>query len=422
MNIKKFLYILLLSCTILTLTACAKKDERTVIRFSSWGSESEMAILKPILNEFEKENGDIKVELIHIPKNYFQKLQLMIASNLAPDVIFLNNLNGPIYAEGDTLTDLNQLIKDDNLDLQKSFFKESLDALTYKGKFYAIPRDISNLVIFYNKNVFDQYKIPYPKNNWTYDDFLKTAQKLTKDTNNDGKIDIFGFGFEELSLFWTPFLWSNGGGIISSDLKTVEINKPVSIKSLQFYADLRNRYHVAPKKDESASATMSQLFIQGKLAMQINGRWAVPRYRKDLNFKWDIAPFPNGTKGSIVDADASGWAISKSSSHKKEAWRLIRFLSSRKIIAKFSQDGLIVPARIDVAYSDTFLNKNQSPKNSKLFVDIIPHSKPTPANQNYQEILDTLNLALEPVWNGEKSAKQAINKDTTDKIRSLLSE
>ena len=420
MNIKKILQILLISCSLLTLNACIKKDGKTAIRFSSWGSESEMAILKPILSEFEKENRDLKVELIHIPSNYFQKLQLMIASNLTPDVMFLNNLNGPIYAEGNTLTDISRLIKNDSHDLQKSFFKESLEALTYKGKLYAIPRDISNLVIFYNKDLFDEYKVPYPKSNWTYNDFLSTAQKLTHDTNNDNRPDIFGFGFEELSLFWTPFLWSNGGGIISSDLKTVEINKPESIKSIQFYADLRNRYHVAPKKDESASAKMSQFFIQGKLAMQINGRWAVPRYRKDLNFRWDIAPFPNGTKGSIVDADASGWAISESSSHKKEAWRLIKFLSSKKTILKFTQDGLIVPARIDAAYSETFLSKDQDPKNSRLFIDIIPHSKPTPANQNYQEILDALNSTLEPVWNGKKTAKQSIDGEITNKIRDLL--
>ncbi|MDR1327138.1 MAG: hypothetical protein LBJ74_01885, partial [Heliobacteriaceae bacterium] len=52
-------------------------DERTVIRFASWGSKSEVAIIKPILSEFEARNPDIKVDFMHIPQNYFQKIHLL---------------------------------------------------------------------------------------------------------------------------------------------------------------------------------------------------------------------------------------------------------------------------------------------------------------------------------------------------------
>jgi multiple sugar transport system substrate-binding protein len=50
-----------------------------------------------MLNDFETKNPDLKVEFIHVPQNYFQKLHLLFASNLAPDVIFINNLYSPIY-------------------------------------------------------------------------------------------------------------------------------------------------------------------------------------------------------------------------------------------------------------------------------------------------------------------------------------
>ncbi|HBG49122.1 MAG TPA: sugar ABC transporter substrate-binding protein, partial [Cyanobacteria bacterium UBA9971] len=118
-----------------------------------------------------------------------------------------------------------------------------------------------------------------------------------------------------------------------------------------------------------------------------------------------------GKAGSIVDCDTSGWAISSSSQHPKEAWRLIKFLANKKSAERFTQSGLIVPARIDVANSEVFLNKNIPPKNSKVFVDIIPDSMPTPVTGNYQEITDTLNTALEPLWNGKKTAKEVVDKD-----------
>ena len=88
------------------LCGCAPKDNRTTIEFASWGSKSEIDILKPILTDFEKENPNIKVNFMHIPQNYFQKIHLLFASNTAPDVIFINNLYLPIYANANLLEEL----------------------------------------------------------------------------------------------------------------------------------------------------------------------------------------------------------------------------------------------------------------------------------------------------------------------------
>lgn len=404
--LKAFLSLLL----ILSITGCQNKEEKTTIKFSSWGSESEIAILKPLLKQFESENPDIKVEFIHIPKNYFQKLHLLVASNLTPDVIFLNNLNGRIYAENSILLDLSKYLKNDRLISEKDFFNESLQALSYKNKLYAVPRDISNLVIYYNKDLFIKNGVPIPDENWTLNDFLEVSKKLTKDFNKDGRIDQFGVGFEDKPIFWLPFLWSNSGGILDRNLNII-IDKPESVESVQFYSDLRNKWHVAPSKAEIGSATVSQLFMQRKVAMQISGRWSVPRYRKDLDFNWDITKFPKGKAGSIVDADASGWAISKNTNNPDESWKLIRFFASKRSSSQFTKDGLIVPARVDTANSDVFLNPNLKPQNSKVFIDIIPDSIPTPVTSNYQEILDIINASLEPVFEGNKDAKEVLNKN-----------
>lgn len=360
-----------------------RKDLKTKIQFSSWGSQSEVAILKPILAEFEKENPDIKVEFVHIPQNYFQKLHLLFASNLAPDVLFINNLYLPIYANAGMLE---ELPKND------VFFEKALQSLSYNGKLYAIPRDVSNLVIYYNKDLFDKYVVPYPNKHWTFDDFLITAQKLTRDTNNDKKTDVWGISFEENLFYCLPYLMSEGGGILSDDLKKIIIDSPESQKGLQFYADLRNKYHVAPTAAQSASATMAQMFLQSKLAMYLSGRWMVPKFSADAKFDWNVINFPAGDKGSIVPLDASGWAVAKSSNHKKEAIRLIEFLSSKESIEKFTKSGLIVPARIDVAEGDFA-------KDNKVFIDVIKTSKPTPVSIDYSEILDELKEKTDYLFN-----------------------
>ena len=439
MNFKK-IFILFLIVLILVLAGKNAKHEKTDkinLQFASWGSKSEIDILKPILREFELKNPDIKVEFIHIPQNYFQKIHLLFASNLAPDVIFMNNLYLPIYANAGMLeeikeqegkrgkekgkrgmevwryggmesgkpiikpkshTSIHQAFQPSVQPILSTFYAKSLKSLSYNKKLYAIPRDISTLVIYYNKDIFDRYNVPCPNKYWTFNDFLILAKKLTKDTNKDGKTDIWGMSFEEDLLFYLPYLMSEGGGVLSDDLKTMIINTPESKKGLQFYADLRNKYNVAPKKSESASATMAQLFLQGKLAMHLSGRWLVPKYRTDAKFDWNVINFPTGDKGSVVPLDASGWSIAKNSKHKKEAVRLIEYLSSKESIEKFSKSGLIVPARIDVAEGD-FLQDKKSPRNNKVFTEIIKTAKNTPVSTNYSEIQDDLKEKMNYLFN-----------------------
>ena len=367
---KKILSLLFLT---IFLCGCTPKNNSTVVQFASWGSKSEIEILKPIISDFEKENPDIKVDFMHIPQNYFQKIHLLFASNTAPDVIFINNLYLPVYANAGVLEELNT---------DQEFYPQAIQALSWHGKLYAIPRDVSNLVIFYNKDMFKRKKIPFPNKNWTFEDFLKTAQNLT-DNNT------FGISFEEDPYFYLPYLMSNGGGILPD-----EIQKPESQNSLKFYADLRNKYHVAPQKSESASATMAQMFLQERIGMYLSGRWMVPKFREECTFDWDIIQFPNGTKGSIVQLDASGWAISKSSSHKEEAQKLIAYLSSKSSSEKFVKSGLIIPARKDVNAID-----NQKPNNTKAFIEVIETSKPTPVTKDYREITDKLKQNTESLFN-----------------------
>lgn len=359
------------------------QDRQVVIQFASWGSESEIKILKPLLENFEKENPNIKIDFLHIPQNYFQKIHLLIASNTAPDVIFMNNQYLPIYANAGVLEDLSQYDKDFQRD---KFFESSIKALTYDKKIYAIPRDISTLVIFYNKDIFDKYGVNYPKENWSYDEFLKTAKKLTHRPN------LYGISFEEEPIFYLPYLMSFGLE------KIPEYDDLSTQKGLKLYAELRNKYHVAPLKTESASATMAQMFLQGKLAMHLTGRWLVPKYRQDAKFRWDVVTFPVGSSGSIAPADVSGWAVSKNSKHKKEAIMLIQYLSSEKSAEKFAQSGLVVPARIDAAYSKAFLD-GKSPKNAQVFIDSVLTSVPTPVSVDYKEKMDLLKKKTEVLFN-----------------------
>lgn len=386
------LVFLILLFLVFLLSKNSVDDKRVVIKFSSWGSQSEISFLLPLIEEFEQKNPDIKIEFVHIPQNYFQKLHLLYASNLAPDVVFINNYYLPKYVKANLLEDLTPYIKRDE------FFQKSVDCFTFGKKIYAIPRDVSNLVVYYNKNLFDRYRIPYPSRDWTIEDLINISKQFKTKSNGE----VFGLSYETDLLYVMPFLFSNGASVLSDDGKKLTITEKNAIDTINLYSDFANKYNIAPKKSQSASRTMAQMFLQQKIAMQISGRWLVPKYRHEAGFDWDIINFPSGKKGSIVNIDASGYALSKSSMHKAEAIKFIEFISSPYSLSKLAQSGLIVPARKQVAYSQVFLDSKLPPKSASIFLDIIQTSKPTPVNENYQVIVDKLNQQLESVFLGKK--------------------
>ncbi len=397
--------------TALTVSACAPAETQA-LRFSTWGSIDEIETLKPLLADFQRQNPDVPVELIHVPDAYPQSIRLMAAARKMPDVLFMESQLLPGFARRGVLRDLSPYLDSDPELGPDDFYRPVMDAMSWKGTQYGIPRDLSNLVMFYNRRLFDEAGVPYPESGWTYEDMVAKAKALTHG-------DQFGVGFAPYPLYWLPYLWSDGGDLLNPERTRSTLLEPESLAALQRYRDLRFKHHVAPTEAQVGNARMSQLFAQGKLAMMVGGRWVVPSFRKKLDFPWDVAPFPRGKVGSIVDADASGWCISATSKHPEKAWRLIRFLAGRKAISAFTESGLIVPSRPDVANTAAFMAG--SPESSRVFLDVIDAARPTPTTPSYDEIQYELIDGLGPAWNGEEDLATAL-KPIVERIDALLQE
>lgn len=354
------IFVIFFLCVILC--GCRNKDDSIVLKFSTWGSASEMSIIKPITAEFERQNPNIKIKIMHIPQDYFKKLHLLFASNLAPDVLLINNLNIPQYSN--FLVDLTEYVS------KKDYYPQSIDGMSIDNSLYAIPRDVSTLVIYYNKSMFKKNNIAFPKDDWSMDDLLKTSKALTNNQH-------WGISFEPNVYYLNPFVNYYGGNIT----KNLEKNQ----KGIKLYKDLAYKYNIAPTISQVGSRTLAQMFLEEKIAMHISGRWLVPKYRECAEFDWDVINFPKWSASS----DTSGWAVSKSTKHKKEAIKFILFLSNNKNISKMTKDGLIVPARYDVAKSKIFnLGK---PQHSNVFTNSVEKSEATKVTKNYNKMIDVLN-------------------------------
>ena len=358
--------ILLLLLIPLLLCSCTR-DCRSTVDFASWGSITETGIIREAIAEFEKENPEIKINFIHIPQNYFQKIHLMFASNTPPDVIFINNLYLPVYS--DFLEDLTEYAD------SAEFYSQALSGMSYNGKLLGLPRDISNLVFYVNTD-----KISLPDKNWTIETLAENCKFTT------GKTD-FCVSYEDTAYWLLPYLTYFGGGILDKDLNLI-IDSDSSKKAINFYKDLKLKYNYAPEKSQVGSSTLAQMFLDEKIIFYLSGRWMFPKICETAKFSWAVINFPYGKASQLVDT--SGWAVAKASKNKAAAIKFVQYMASEKTSEYFVKTGLIVPARKDSA---KLLNNNKH--NEKVFLEVIGKSENTPVSKDYNKLTDKLNKELD---------------------------
>jgi len=393
---------------------------------ASWGTQEEIQAYQQVLRVFQERNPGIQVEYINIPSNeYLAKITAMMAAGSPPDVFFINNIDFPGLASRRVLRPLDPFIQRDKYPTG-DIFPGILKAFQWEGAQYGLPRDVSNLVVFYNRNLLRKAGLPDPKPDWTWDDFLRYAKALT--VEKDGKRVQWGVSFQTFYLFWEPWVWSAGGRFYSPDHSKFLLNSPPSVEGLQFYLDLRYKHRVAPTPEEAQDRGPFTMFLNGQTGMIVDGRWRVPTLKARAKFDFDVVPFPRGKAGSIVDIDGSGWVMAAGTRNPEAAWKLLSFLAGPEAIQIFTKTGLIIPARgVDVKNVEKSIQNLKDffvpppPRNQHFFLTVNKTARPTETFERWNEALQLINKALEPVWQGKAELKAALD-GVAPQVQKILDE
>ncbi|NJN54528.1 MAG: extracellular solute-binding protein [Anaerolineae bacterium] len=170
------------------LTACGRQQPQTV-SFMVFGDPAERAAYQSLVDAFMEKYPDIDIEVTHIPSqgDYRTRLATDYAAGTPPDVSLMNYRHIAAFAAKDLLTPLTPYLDKSDLIQSDDFYPVAINAFTWQGELICLPQNISSLVVYYNQDLFDAAGLPYPADDWTWDDFLATAVTLTQDHNGDGK-------------------------------------------------------------------------------------------------------------------------------------------------------------------------------------------------------------------------------------------
>jgi multiple sugar transport system substrate-binding protein len=378
-------------------TACTPV---TVTFWKAPHSDKEAEIWKPIIADFEAQNPCIKIEHVITPwDTWDEKFTAGFASDTPPDVSYMVDWWSAKFAMNNQFADLDKMGWSDQV---KSGYDPSVWSIpNIQGHQYGVPILLVPRMIFYNKDIFKAAGIPEPTNDWTWDQFMDIAKKLTK---GDQYGYVFpatyaGRGYQDY-LSW---LYSAGGQMISDDQTKAAFNSPEGKASLQFIVDMFNN-KVVPPSGQYDDVTQEDLFMRGKAGMAMMRALAISQIRKDYpNLNYGLVLPPKGAAGQFTFADWGYYAVAERSQHKEEAWTWVKYITSKEVATKYLTAVGLFPARNDTTmFADD--------PEYKLFMDYTPHSKGIPINPHIAEVFQVM-------WS--ESEKAILGQETVDEAMSI---
>jgi ABC-type sugar transport system permease subunit/ABC-type glycerol-3-phosphate transport system substrate-binding protein len=422
---------------------CASAQaEPITLRFTCHEGNEALKVLSNLAKQFEASHPGIRIKLENNADygSYGQKLLAEFAADDAPDVAALGNEDFVQFARRDALLPLDDFVaQTPGFDLS-AYYPQIVKAQRYRGKLYVLPRDIAPKgILYYNKRLFDEARIPYPDGSWTWDyqarpelkekDFLWVMQRLTKFGPN-GKPTQWGFTSGWPELFPTTLAVSSGARYVDDyeNPTRVLFSEPKMVQAFELASDLMNHKHWMPNNVDITSVLQTNsraLFEQQKVAMFMSGIWEVPELRKSLKpgtsgfFEWDIARFPAFRDGNLVlTSGGSGYAIMASSRHPKESWELLQYFAGPPGMKALAEAGLSQPAIRAIARSDVWIPGPNTPASMRYPANRIVTDQEVdavqfePTSDLWTGIHNILNSKVEAIYAGTAEPATALREGT----------
>jgi len=423
---KKRILLLLLSITMLLtmLWGCGKtdadsKDTSTKESTENASSENAEPVKKVELRQaiwdtnqepfytqaaeaFMEKNPDIKITIEVTPwEQYWTKIEAAATGGSVADVFWLNGPNITKYARGGVIAPIDDYLANSDVDLNN--YPSGLVSLyNIDSAQYAIPKDFDTIAVWYNKALFDAAGVEYPTDDWTWEDMVDKASKITDESK-----EIYGIvsQLNNQNGFYNTIL-ANGGFIVSEDKKTSGYDSPEAIEAVQIWVDLiKNAYSPTLAQQEDTAANM--MFESGMAAMIFAGSWATPEYAGTEQIAENInvveMPSVNGKKASVIHG--LGNVISSATEHPEEAWKWVEYLASQEANELQAKTGAAIPAH---AKATPIWAENYPQYNLQAYItSSMDYSYAYPASENTSEWNQYETDYLKKAYSMEISVEEA---------------
>ena len=225
--------------------------------------------------------------------------------------------------------DLLPYFKRDKVDMSQ-YYKNDLDAWSWKDKLYGFPFQIEGETVFYNKTLLTAQGVPFPKADWSTDDLVqpRSAPPTRPRTS--------------LGCWWrtplssTPLGRSSGSSAARSSTKRATRRSTATTSSrsraASYLTEFTTKYAVTPTADATKALPQGTRAMEGRLVAMAIGD--VSRHQDIRNAlgaeNVDFAPTPKGPGGPLARVYSNNWSILSLSKARDTAWEVLKWTHSKE--------------------------------------------------------------------------------------------
>jgi len=309
-----------------------------IVVLSASDGAPEFKMIIPWLEEFEHQTG-IKVNFVEMGYGPLHtKLATLFATGSASvDVVWTYAAWTAEFASAGYLLDITDWLTEDLL----SDLTGAVTAVTYKDRIYGLPKFGSTRFFYYNKEMFEEVGLDPDKPPTTWTEFLNAAKLLTRDVDEDGVVDQWGFlpsgvaeGENAVMDFQLIYMLAGGTELFDSEDRPLFAG-PEGIEALERYVELYDLGVVDPAAWSIVSGSDRRMrWMQGNTGMVFE--W--PSLWRQANDP-DVSRVAGNVGISIIpmiytSASLDGseaYAISTFSRNKEAAFEFLKFVVSPEV-------------------------------------------------------------------------------------------
>ena len=353
------------------------------------------AVTEAAIARFKARYPNVAVENQWLPLGtwgeYISGFLNQVASGDVPDILEVAIEGFSTVARQDLLLPLNEVISKDESakELLDDIEPNLLAGMSYGtgGELYFFPTSWNNVLTFYNKDLFDAAGVPYPENDWTWEEFAETAKALTvKDAS--GNTVQYGYFVPGSNFTVAPWYLTNGVDLLRNNWTESNVTDPKFAEAMKFLHDLIHEAGAAPNFERGVSDAQ---FTAGQVAMFSAGHWPTPTIIESGLKNVGVVMMPNN--GSQVTVfGVGGLGITKQTEHPELVWELVKELTGPEAQQQYAETRRNIPATRTAAQSPDYI---AFPDHSEVFYDTASTAIPISAPPNFAEVEEIFMRNLE---------------------------
>jgi multiple sugar transport system substrate-binding protein len=355
-----------------------------------------------ITDDFQKKTG-IKVEYVDTGQS-FEKFAVQFAGGSGGDLYEYETKQMPHYAVLGVFENLDPYIAKSTIVRPQEYFAITWNKGKVQGHQYAVPWDTTPVVVFYNKDLFQQAGVKPPATTWgdpawDWNAFLSAAQKLSNPQHA-----VFGCTISTWWVYSLPWIWSNGGHVVNEGLTKMQFSQQAVLDAWQYLVDLRWKYNVwaQPKQKDKG-------FNTGGDAMFLSGPYSIPGLRAGAKVPWNVGVVPTGKAGVWTRDPSDALTIWNGSKNKDEAFQLMEYITGPDGQLVIGQSGRGVPARKSVAQSKAFLEQGDG-IDWQVFANGPDHEGLQAVTDVWPEMDTEVGKLIGPMWDNTATVSTTTTK------------